>query len=50
VVLKCGERLGVSEIGLLATVGVMMVKVLFCFSFLRLINMFIQNMRDCAVI
>ncbi|XP_011043834.1 PREDICTED: molybdopterin biosynthesis protein CNX1 isoform X1 [Populus euphratica] len=27
VVLKCGERLGVSEIGLLATVGVMMVKV-----------------------
>ncbi|KAL3580991.1 hypothetical protein D5086_018826 [Populus alba] len=27
VVLKCGERLGVSEIGLLATVGAMMVKV-----------------------
>ena len=34
VVLKRGEKLGVSEIGLLATVGVMMVKVLFCFAFL----------------
>lgn len=28
VVLKSGERLGASEVGLLATVGVMMVKVL----------------------
>ena len=30
VVLKSGERIGASEVGLLATVGVTMVKVLYC--------------------
>lgn len=33
IVLKSGERIGASEIGLLATAGVTMVKVLQCFLF-----------------
>lgn len=39
VVLKSGERVGASDIGLLATAGVMMVKVFFCFSFLCLTSL-----------